>query len=224
MLIRISLILAIIAGLAVGALNFITVKQKVITLQTNLALVAALTEKDKAEADAALATKHAGDLADKLAKATKDLSDTKDELFAYQSSGLTSAQVLSLVKDLKALQANLTGAHEENKLLGQKLKKVENELAFYKEPEHKVPLPASAQGKILISDPKWDFVILNIGVDQGVLERGELLVSRNGRLVGKVIVRSVQKDRSIANVLPGWKIGDAAVMEGDLVIPAYPES
>src|SRR5829696_9044756 len=36
MLIRISLIIAIIAGLAVGALNFVTVKQKVNTLQTNL--------------------------------------------------------------------------------------------------------------------------------------------------------------------------------------------
>ena len=36
MLIRISLIVAIIAGLAVGALNFVTVKQKVTTLQTNL--------------------------------------------------------------------------------------------------------------------------------------------------------------------------------------------
>jgi hypothetical protein len=255
MLIRISLILAIIAGLAVGALNFTLVKDKVTTLQTNLtttsntlvtteatlrttkrtldataaqltqtnlALVAALTEKDKAVADAAVANKRAADLSEKLAKATKDLSDTKDELFAYQSSGLTSAQVVSLVKDLKALQANLDGAHDENKLLGQKLKKVENELAFYKEPEHKVPLPATAQGKILVSDPKWDFVILNVGLDQGVLERGELLVSRNGKLVGKVIVRSVQKDRSIANVLPGWKVGD--VMEGDQVIPAYPES
>jgi hypothetical protein len=31
----------------------------------------------------------------------------------------------------------------------------------------------------------------------------------------------MQKDRSIANVMPGWKIGE--VMEGDQAIPAYPE-
>ena len=36
MLIRISLIVAILAGLAVGALNFTQVKNKVVTLQTNL--------------------------------------------------------------------------------------------------------------------------------------------------------------------------------------------
>src|SRR5271154_6297944 len=37
MLIRISLIVAIVAGLAVGVLNFVKVKEKITTLQTNLA-------------------------------------------------------------------------------------------------------------------------------------------------------------------------------------------
>src|SRR5437763_1671273 len=36
MLIRISLILAILAGLAVGVLNFVKVKEKITTLQANL--------------------------------------------------------------------------------------------------------------------------------------------------------------------------------------------
>jgi len=56
----------------------------------------------------------------------------------------------------------------------------------------------------------------------GVLQNGELLVSRDGKLVAKVIVRSVQRDRSIANLVPGWKLGD--VYEGDQVIPAHPAS
>ena len=36
MLIRISLIVAIVAGLAVGVLNFVKVKEKITTLQANL--------------------------------------------------------------------------------------------------------------------------------------------------------------------------------------------
>ena len=64
--------------------------------------------------------------------------------------------------------------------------------------------------------------LFDAGEDQGVLEFGELLVNRNGRLVAKIVVRSVQKDRCIANVLPGWELGE--VMEGDLVIPAHPAS
>jgi hypothetical protein len=59
---------------------------------------------------------------------------------------------------------------------------------------------------------------LDIGEDDGVLENGELLVNRNGRLVAKIRIQSVQKDQSIANLLDGWKLSD--VIEGDLVIPA----
>jgi hypothetical protein len=64
--------------------------------------------------------------------------------------------------------------------------------------------------------------VLDIGENQGVLEYGELLVNRNGKLVGKIVVRTVQKDRSVANLLPGWEIGE--VLEGDQVIPANPAS
>jgi hypothetical protein len=116
----------------------------------------------------------------------------------------------------------LAVSESENKILVQKLKKVETELAVYRDPNFFVPLPAGLKGKVLVADPKWNFVVLNVGEDQGVLERGEFLVNRNGRLVAKVVVRSVQKDRSIANVLPGWELGE--VMEGDLVIPAHPAS
>jgi hypothetical protein len=35
-------------------------------------------------------------------------------------------------------------------------------------------------------------------------------------LVAKVQIRSVQSDRSIANVMPGWKLSE--VMEGDQVL------
>ena len=81
---------------------------------------------------------------------------------------------------------------------------------------------ADLRGKILRVDPRWDFVVLNIGENQGVLEEGELLVSREGKLVAKVIVRSIEKDRCIANIVPGWKLGE--VIEGDEVTPAHPAS
>ena len=91
---------------------------------------------------------------------------------------------------------------------------------FIKHPDHHVELPATLVGKVLVTDPKWDFVVLNVGEDQGALSNGELLVSRDGKLVAKVKITSVQKDRSIANIVPGSKLGE--VLEGDKVIPAYP--
>ena len=100
--------------------------------------------------------------------------------------------------------------------------RLKNEIAEIMGTNYVVTLPATLKGKILVVDPKWDFVVLNIGDDQGVMQDGELLVSRDGKLVAKVIVRSVEKDRCIANVMPGWKLGE--VIEGDEVTPAHPAS
>ncbi|MFO1478398.1 MAG: hypothetical protein U1F98_17335 [Verrucomicrobiota bacterium] len=255
MLIRISLIVAIIAGLAVGGLNFVTVKDKITTLQTDLSntkstlattqanlsktqkelastksqleetnkiLVTTITERDTAVQTAESATKRAAALTDELAKTKSERDDAQANLAAYKATGFEPAQILSLGKTLKQTQDDLQGAKGENVLLGRKIKKLETELAIYKTPDYIVPLPANLKGKILVSDPKWDFVVLDVGENQGVLEHGDFLVNRNGSLVAKVRVTSVQKDRCIANVLPGWKLGE--VLEGDQVIPAHPAS
>ena len=253
MLTRICLFVAIIAGLAVGALNFIIVKDKVVTLQTTLQntkdtltqtqgelnttkttlaktetdlkktkqqLTDANTERDAAVAKADDADKRAQKAADDLATTQKTLTDTKDELARYTTSGLTPEQAFAASKTIKDLTASLNGTREENRMLGLKIRKQEAELNIYRNPDYHVPLPAELQGQVVVSDPKWDFVVINVGEDQGVIENGELLVSRHGKLIAKVIVRSVQKGRCIANVMPGWKNDE--VMEGDSVIPAYP--
>lgn len=255
MLIRISLIVAIIAGLAVGALNFLKVKEKITTIQTEresekTQKVAAQTElastkktlnqtaaklktteetlattteeRDKAQADFAAQTKRADKLTLDLNNTRQERDNAQAELAAYVATDLKPEQIVQIKKTYKGLQDELAGTQSENKVLGQKIVKLNTELDRYRNPEKPVFLPASLKGKILVADPKWNFVVLNVGGEQGVLEYGEMLVNRNGRLVAKVVVRSVQKDRSIANVLPGWELSE--VMEGDMVIPAHPAS
>jgi hypothetical protein len=255
MLIRISLIVAIIAGLAVSGLNFLKVKEKITTIQqqredersakvqaqTELAstkkdlekttadlkttkanLETATAEREKAQADLASMTKKADRLTEERDKVTKERNDAQADLAAYVGTGLKPEQILAMNKQFKDLQAALDASTDEKKLLGQKITRLQTELDRYVNPEKPVFLPASLTGKVLVTDPKWNFVVLNIGLDQGVKEYGELLVNRNGKLVAKVIIRSAQKDRCIANVMPGWQLGE--VMEGDQVTPAHPES
>ena len=62
------------------------------------------------------------------------------------------------------------------------------------------------------------FVLLDFGENQGALERGELIVRRGDKLVGKVSIVKVQSNRCIANILPQWKQGDVAIAEGDQVL------
>jgi hypothetical protein len=107
-------------------------------------------------------------------------------------------------------------------LLGKRIKKLDADLAFYRDPNRPIELPATIKGKVLASDPKWHFVVINVGEEQGVLEHGELLVNRDGKLVAKVIVSSVEKNRCVANIMTGWELGE--VFEGDMVTPAHPKS
>jgi capsular polysaccharide biosynthesis protein len=255
MLIRISLIVAIVAALAAGTLNIFQVRGKINTLisqrddehknrvaaetdrdntkkelaktkdvltRTQQELTDTKTQRDKAVAEADIQIKRANDLSDKLAKKTQELNDSQAQLAAYVATSLTPDQVMLLNKTLKNTQTALDVAKEENIILQRTVGRLNNQLAAFVGTNYVVKLRANLKGKIVAVDPKWDFVVLNIGEDQGVLEDGEMLVSRDGKLVAKVIVRSIQKGHSIANVVPGWRLGD--MVEGDEVTPAHPAS
>jgi HD superfamily phosphohydrolase len=256
MLMRISLIVAILAALAAGGLGYYevtnqipaltqqrdqehTAKQQALTelastkkdlattkkdlAQTQQDLASAKEARKKAEDAAAAQTKRADDLADKLAKTTQERDTAQADLAAYKATEKTPKEILQLVDLIKKDQDTINAINEEKKVLSRSNNRLQNQLDLLlgKGPVV-VKLRADLKGKVVVVDPKWDFVVLNIGDDQGVLENGELLVSRDGRLVAKVIVRTVEKDRSIANVVPGWKLGD--IFEGDTVTPAHPAS
>jgi len=254
-LMRISLIVAILAALAIGVLNFVMVKEKVTNLaasrdseksqkeqaQTELAstkqeldttakklketeetLVATSTERDTAKAEAEAQSKRATELQTKLADTTKERDDSQAYLQRYKVTGYEPEQIAGLGKHITDLQLAMEVTGIEKKILQRNLEKATAELIKLRGEDYVVQLPPSASGKVVVVDPKWEFVVLNFGEEQGAKKDGQLLVSRNGRLVAKVIIRGIEKDRSIANVMPGWTFGE--VTEGDVVIPAHPAS
>jgi len=253
MLLRISLIVAILAGLGAGVVSYLDISDKIPALtkqrddektakvaeitahgktktelkktqsdlaQTKQELADTQNERDKAVKIAEDKTKIADQLTVKLANTTRERDDAQAFLARYKASDLTPEQVLTLNKQVKASRMEVEVANAEKLVLLHTIGRLTNELNKYIGPEQYVKLRADLHGKILVVDPKWDFVVLNIGEDQGVIADGELLVSHSGELIGKVKVRSVQKDRCIANLVPGWKIKE--MMEGDEVSPAHP--
>ena len=190
--------------------------------QTKQDLADTKTQLAKSEARADAQEKRADDLSTKLAKTTEDLKETSDQLAEYKASDLTPDQVVALKKDLNAAQAQIVAINGEKAALFREYTALESEYERLVGKTSVVLLPAEMRGKIEVVDPKWDFVVLNIGADQGMLQYGEMLVSRDGKLVAKVIVSNVQKDHCIANLVPGWKLGE--VIEGDQVTPAHPKS
>lgn len=253
MLLRISLIVAILAGLGAGVVSYFEVSDKIPALvkqrddektakvaelaahaktktelgktksdlaQTQSELAETKTARDKALARADAQTKRGDELSVKLTKVSQEREEAQNELASFKSIGLTPEQILKINSNLKDAQAEIEAVNGEKKVLQRNLVRMQTRLNKYEGTNAFVVLRANLSGKILVVDPKWDFVVLDIGEDQGVLPEGELLVSRSGKLVAKVIVRSVQKDRCIANVVPGWKIGEP--VEGDVVSPAHP--
>jgi hypothetical protein len=201
--------------------NRVLVKTRADLAQTQQDLADTKADRDKALARADAQEKRANDLNDKLTKANSDLQDAQNSLAEYKASGLSAEEVVKLDKNYKDALAKVAVVEAEKNVLSRTLVATKARLAKYEDPDSPyVKLPAALKGNVVVVDPKWDFVVLNFGGDQGAVQDGELLVSRDGKLVAKVIIRSVEKDRCIANIVPGWKLGE--VIEGDVVTPAHP--
>jgi hypothetical protein len=239
--IRSSLLVAIVACVAVFTLEMTRIKGKLLSLNNRLS--AQTVAREKAETDFVNAREEARNTAialtrtanaleaksaqvsaqaEQIAKLTGDvkkLGDERDdaqaELAAYKSL-MTPQQVANAAKQIKTLEDSVAAMIEENTLLGRRLRVLERDLPGGE--RFKKLLPPDLSTKVLAVDPKWHFVVLGAGEDQGVLEHGELLVSRGGKLVGKVRVTRVDRNRCIANVIEGWDL--AELMEGDRAIPA----
>jgi len=248
-LVRTALAIAILAGISAAAVNLVHVREKIVTLQASLhnqivarevaeagwaqtkaelvrttaalaetkgALNSARAENSKLTADLTAEKAAANSLKKQFAQTKQERDEAQVELARF--AGVTPEQILTIARDMAKLREELIAEQSKNRILASQVAALTSDLP----PEQAVPLPAGLRTSVGVTDPKWQFVVLNAGTDQGVLKHGELLISRNGKLVGKARVSRVEKDRSVANLLPGWELGD--VMEGDVAIPALPRS
>jgi hypothetical protein len=249
MLLRISLIVAILAGLgavavtqlkvSTGITDLITArddyKTKMETSQTEVAtqkknlkntndkltsasklLFVVTNELATATQTASQQQKRADDLATTLEKVTNERNAAQTDLAGYNLLGVKPEQIKELMAKVKQTQQERDAFVGENEVLLRNNRKLQAELSNYLDPNAAVVMKAGLKGKVVAVDPKWNFVVLDIGAEQGALERGEMLVNRNGKLVAKIRITGVEAKRSIANVMPEWRWSD--VMEGDQVL------
>ena len=191
---------------------------------TNAYLITVVADRDDAKSkqataeDAAKASEAAKKTAESALASLKTRFDTIQSTLA-KWTGLNKPfeAVHQMVETYPKLKDERDAFELEKQLLVRKLKATEAKLALYLDPDATPPeLPIGLKGKIVQVDPKYQFVVLNIGGNQGVLERGEMLINRQGRLIGKVKITSVEPDRCVANVLKAWKQDEP--YEGDEVL------
>ncbi len=76
--------------------------------------------------------------------------------------------------------------------------------------------PEGVRGRVVQVDRKWNFAVLDIGQQQGLVENGLLWIYRGQTRVGRVRIISVDADTAIADILPEEtrqpiQIGDEAL-------------
>jgi flagellar biosynthesis chaperone FliJ len=248
-MLRICLIIAIVAGLAAGAVSFFKVQDIITTTRqardewngkytnefaahtktkatlkktaadletTTKTLVQTKSDLDAANTKVGELDKQNSDLTAKLEKTTGERDDAQQQLEKWRLVGLTPEQVKGVITNLETTLKEKTALIAENKVVAASRDDWKNKYTALVGADAPVELPAGLKGRVLVVDPKYDFVILNIGDDQGAKTRGEMLVDRDGKLLGKVRISSVQKDSCVANIISGWKRG--VIMEGDEVL------
>jgi len=180
------------------------------TAATNeLAQAQAKAQEQQARADKASA---------ELNTVTGERNQAQQELSQWHLFEMTPDQIRNNLARLRSVERERDVFTTENKALSKKIANLDRELARYRgDVAPPVILPPGTRGTIIAVDPKYDFVVLDIGGNQGVLEGAIMLVNRQGKLIGKVKIASVEPNRSIANVLPEWKQEGTEIMEGDQV-------
>ncbi|MCX7818797.1 MAG: hypothetical protein N2652_06290 [Kiritimatiellae bacterium] len=82
------------------------------------------------------------------------------------------------------------------------------------------PIPSrdvvrNLRGQVLIADPQWNFVVLNIGKNAGVQKNTTLLVHRGDEMIGRIRISDVRDEISVGDIERDWTRGP--VQPGDRV-------
>jgi len=182
-------------------------KKELDTAKTDLANAAEKADQQE---------KRAIESENRLNKTLQERNDSQAELARWKAVNRSVEEILAMVGENRKLITERDGVANENKVLARKITILQSELDLLKGVTVKVELPSSLTGKVIAVDPKYEFVVLDIGEKDGVLRRGEMLVNRSGRLVAKVRILTVEANRSVANVLGDWK--NSEILEGDVVL------
>jgi len=75
--------------------------------------------------------------------------------------------------------------------------------------------PGAIVGKVAAINSSWNFVVLNVGENNGLTKGSEMAVTRNGQTIGKIKVTSVEPLTSIGDIVPNSVASGSAIQVGD---------
>jgi uncharacterized phage infection (PIP) family protein YhgE len=214
----------------------LTQVQQSLTVSNHKAQQAEKDAQDaKASADQANAslTQTQGQLSDannKLNAAQKAQDDLNAQITQVKSDEQKAKDDLQKVLDTLGMspedakakiakdESDLAAAQSQEKILQDQLQASQKQIADLQDAVNRKPtgdMPPGISGKVTFVNRAWNFVVLNIGISNGVVPNGELIVYRGRNFLGKIKVTSAEANTSVADILPDAK---ADIQIGDDVL------
>jgi hypothetical protein len=189
----------------------------------------------KAEAELAQIQKEKADLQTKLDENQKEIASLQTPVQAAEKNPNASpadnpaatASAADLQSQVDDLHRQLDSAEKEKAFLSEKLRDVQDRADQPKEGKKRreavretAPRRTGLRGTILAINQAYNFVVLNLGTRHGVESNAEMLVLRDGALIGKIRISSVEPATAIGDIITGSLARGAQIQPGDNVIYA----
>ena len=188
----------------------------------------------KAEAELAQIQKEKADLQTKLDENQKEIASLQTPVNkaeknpnASPADNSPTAPAADLRSQVDDLRRQLDSAEKEKAFLSEKLQDAQDRADQPKEGKTRreavretAHRRTGLRGTILAVNQAYNFVVLNLGTRHGVESNAEMLVLRDGALVGKIRISSVEPATAIGDIMSGSLARGAQIQSGDNVIYA----
>jgi hypothetical protein len=192
----------------------------------------------KAEAALAQAQKEKADLQGKLDASQQEIAALRQRAAGTTQSPTAPAenpQSADLQSQVDDLRRQLDSAEKEKALLAEKLQDAQERAAQPKQApgtetrkrreigtaqRESSSHRAGVHGTVLAYNQAYNFVVLNLGARHGVEANSEMLVLRDGTLIAKIRVSSVEPATAIGDIITSSLARGVQVQPGDNVIYA----
>ena len=139
------------------------------------------------------------------------------------STSIGGPSTAELQAQLDETRKQLESAENEKTLLAQKPRGGQERPPATTEVRRQRSAPTGhpgLRGTVLAVNQAYNFVVLNLGGRQGVESNSEMLVLRNGTMIGKIRVSSVEPATAIGDIISSTLTRGVQVQPGDNVIYA----
>ncbi|MGI8957834.1 MAG: hypothetical protein ACR2II_13110 [Chthoniobacterales bacterium] len=185
------------------------------------------TKATTAEADLSKAQNEKAELEPKLQASETQIADLQKRVADATVAGVPGSPDGASPNEIKAMlddtKKQLEAAEQEKTVLADKVKAAQDRV-MEMELDKKRRAPGvnepGVHGVVLAVNQAYNFVVLSMGDRQGVVPNSEMLVMRQGALIGKIRISSVEPTTSIGDILSNTLARGVQVQPGDTVVYA----